>query len=44
VISADGKLVAYCAWASNLVPGDGNGAEDIFLRLVALPQASPRLK
>jgi Tol biopolymer transport system component len=44
VISADGRWVAYCAWASNLVEGDKNRAEDIFLRAVALPQVSPRLK
>jgi PKD repeat protein len=31
-ISADGRFVAFHAWASNLVPGDTNGASDIFVR------------
>jgi Tol biopolymer transport system component len=31
-ISADGQLVAFFSYADNLVPGDTNGAEDIFLR------------
>ncbi len=30
-ISADGRFVAYSSDASNLVPGDTNGASDIFL-------------
>ena len=30
-ISADGRFVAYCSAASNLVPGDTNGADDIFV-------------
>jgi Tol biopolymer transport system component len=29
--SANGRYVAFTSGASNLVPGDGNGAEDIFL-------------
>jgi subtilisin family serine protease/Tol biopolymer transport system component len=29
--SADGQFVAFDAWAWNLVPGDGNGALDVFL-------------
>ena len=29
-ISADGRYVAYSSAASNLVPGDGNGAADVF--------------
>ena len=30
-ISADGRYVAFAAWASNLVPGDTNGHHDIFV-------------
>jgi Tol biopolymer transport system component len=30
-ISADGRYVAFSSWASNLVPGDTNGVEDIFI-------------
>jgi len=31
-ISADGRLVAFISAADNLVPGDANGREDIFVR------------
>jgi Tol biopolymer transport system component len=31
-ISADGRYVAFCSYASNLVPSDTNGKEDIFVR------------
>jgi len=31
VISADGKYVAFESWATNLVNGDNNGREDVFL-------------
>jgi Tol biopolymer transport system component len=31
-ISADGRFVAFRSSASNLVPGDGNGKSDIFVR------------
>jgi Tol biopolymer transport system component len=31
-ISADGRFVAFTSWASNLVPGDTNGARDVFVR------------
>jgi len=31
-ISADGRFVAFSSQASNLVPGDTNGREDIFVR------------
>jgi Tol biopolymer transport system component len=31
-VSADGRFVAFASWASNLVPGDTNGAYDVFLR------------
>jgi len=31
-ISPDGELVAFASFASDLVPGDGNGGSDIFLR------------
>ena len=30
-ISADGRFVAFRSSASNLVPGDGNGKDDIFV-------------
>jgi Tol biopolymer transport system component len=32
LISADGRFVAFASAASNLVPGDTNGAEDLFVR------------
>ncbi len=31
-LSADGRLVAFASSASNLVFGDGNGADDVFVR------------
>jgi Tol biopolymer transport system component len=31
-ISADGRYVAFTSGASNLVPGDTNGSEDVFVR------------
>ncbi len=31
-ISADGRFVAFDSWASNLVSGDPNGLQDVFLR------------
>jgi Tol biopolymer transport system component len=31
-ISADGRFVAFTSKAANLVPGDGNGVEDVFVR------------
>jgi Tol biopolymer transport system component/putative cell wall-binding protein len=31
-ISADGRYVAFLSFASNLVPGDTNGLEDVFVR------------
>jgi Tol biopolymer transport system component len=31
-ISADGRYVAFTSFASNLVPGDTNGVEDVFVR------------
>lgn len=34
-ISADGRYVVFTSWASNLVPGDGNGDADIFVRDLA---------
>jgi Tol biopolymer transport system component len=30
-ISADGRYVAFASWAGNLVPGDTNCGEDIFV-------------
>jgi len=30
-ISADGRYVAFCSFTSNLVPGDTNWAEDVFV-------------
>ena len=32
VISADGRYVAFHSAATNLVPGDGNGTTDVFVR------------
>ncbi|MBX3475101.1 MAG: putative Ig domain-containing protein [Planctomycetes bacterium] len=31
-LSANGRFVAFSAWASDLVPGDTNGQNDIFVR------------
>jgi len=31
-ISGDGRYVAFISWATNLVPGDTNGTNDIFVR------------
>jgi Tol biopolymer transport system component len=31
-ISADGRFVAFMSFADNLVPGDTNGASDVFIR------------
>jgi Tol biopolymer transport system component len=31
-ITGDGRFVAFASWASNLVPGDTNGAVDFFVR------------
>src|SRR4051794_2539206 len=31
-VSADGRFVAFGSYASNLVPGDTNGAADVFVR------------
>jgi PKD repeat protein len=31
-LSADGRFVAFCSDATNLIPTDGNGLEDIYLR------------
>lgn len=30
-ISGNGRWVAFCSWATNLVPGDTNGAYDVFV-------------
>lgn len=32
VISADGKMIAFTSWASNLITGDNNAVADIFLK------------
>lgn len=32
VISAGGRFVTFSSWADNLVPGDTNGAVDVFVR------------
>ena len=34
-ISADGRFVAFNSDATNLVPGDTNGAADVFVRTLA---------
>ncbi len=31
-MSADGRFIAFESWATNLVPGDTNGNEDVFVR------------
>jgi hypothetical protein len=37
-LSADGRIAAFSATAPNLVAGDTNGREDVFLRLLDAPQ------
>jgi Tol biopolymer transport system component len=31
-ISGDGRYVAFNSWATNLVPGDTNGTDDVFVK------------
>ena len=31
-ISGDGRFVAFASWAADVVPGDTNGAQDVFVR------------
>ncbi len=38
-LSADARVVAFGSTAPNLVPDDGNGAEDVFIRLTDAPHA-----
>lgn len=38
-ITADGQIVAFTSTAGNLVTGDANRSEDVFLRLIAAPRA-----
>jgi hypothetical protein len=42
-VSADGRFVAFSSHAGNLVPGDTNGADDVFLaeRVEGGPTATP---
>jgi len=42
-LSADGRYVAFSSEATNLVPGDSNGAEDVFVRGPLAPCAEPGL-
>jgi Tol biopolymer transport system component len=42
-ISEDGSRVAFTSRATNLVPGDNNGVEDVFYSEVFPPEAWPRL-
>ncbi len=42
-ISEDGSRVAFTSRATNLVPGDDNGVEDVFYSEVFPPAARPRL-
>jgi Tol biopolymer transport system component len=35
VLSADGSCCVFRSWASNLVPGDTNGADDVFVKVLA---------
>jgi Tol biopolymer transport system component len=39
-ISADGRYVAFESSASNLVPGDTNGVEDVFVATLAQPNTT----
>jgi PKD repeat protein len=36
-LSGDGRFVAFLSRASNLVPGDSNGADDVFVRTGYIP-------
>jgi Tol biopolymer transport system component len=38
-LSADGRIAAFSSTAPNLVAGDANGSEDVFVRLLDAPQA-----
>lgn len=40
-ISADGRFVAFQSRASNLVSGDLNGVQDIFIRAITPPNTAP---
>jgi Tol biopolymer transport system component len=42
-LSADGTYLAFNSNATNLVPGDGNGVNDIFIRTIASPASIQRL-
>jgi Tol biopolymer transport system component len=39
-ISAEGRRVAFVSEATNLVPGDTNGADDVFVRELAWPETT----
>jgi Tol biopolymer transport system component len=39
-LSADGRIAAFSSTAPNLVAGDTNGHQDVFLRLLDAPQTS----
>jgi hypothetical protein len=39
-LSADGRIAAFSSTAPNLVAGDTNGREDVFLRLLDAPQTN----
>jgi Tol biopolymer transport system component len=39
-LSADGRIAAFSSTAPNLVAGDTNGREDVFLRLLDAPQTA----
>lgn len=42
-ISADGSIVAFSSSADNLVAGDGNGRDDIFVVQVGIPSSIERI-
>ena len=39
-ISADGKVVAFASTAADLVPGDGNAAQDVFAATIGPPSGT----
>ena len=41
VVSADGSVVAFHSLAADLVPGDANGFQDVFVRVVDASSGSP---
>ncbi len=43
-VSADGQVVAFTSGADNLVPGDYNGTDDLFVRVITPPLSAARAR